>query len=780
MASVHAKFLENRKLTAWTALSFAAAFLFCIFAPAEAYYANSEEYWFSLGQLIGVCLPGFLMLFAVLEGTGLVLSARKAGDAVFALLLAVFVYFYIQGNFIPRDYGVLNGLKIDWNAYAGYGIASMAVGAACLTAGLVLLICFRDRMYRVGTGVCVFVLLILLFTLGTLMLQDGVKRQEEETIVTQEHAYELSKDSNLIVFVLDTYDAGYFEALLEQDGEHQKDIFENFTWYPDTLSAYPTTKAALPQILTGRWYENEEPYNDYVQRAWDESTVYRALRQEEYCAAGYTDASFLSEDETLLENTERGRYVIADRGAFAGSIVRLVLFNYMPHQLKHFFPVDTSVFRELKAAESGSPLFSADVVKFVRRFEEEGLNTDREGKSAHLYHLDGVHGPWTFGSALREDGGEYTATDEAAGNNELLAAWFQAMKEAGVYDSAAIVIMADHGCLAYDQNPLFLVKNAGERHAFAVSREEMSYEYLPQIWKALAEGKAVDEAFVLSCRPADGGRRFLYYSWDDAWKRTYMPGMEEMRCEGPAAEPESLKATGKSFFPGGENRRYRLGKTLEFISGRSAYPYVLYGFSYEAMMSEAMMAFDIAGKDRALTAEIEVTENSRPVPIAVYAGPRLIARLTFCHTGEPIRLLIPEGCIEDGQLKLRFVREDVGSEYAALTPSGVMLRRMKLSRAKAAGDIEAQLQSPRYEPGTVLGFTTEDPSGLVYVLGGFSNPEPTGTWTEGGEAALRLRLPEETAGDLTLRIGYASFHGEQRVRVLANGTPVAELTAAGE
>ena len=36
----------------------------------------------------------------------------------------------------------------------------------------------------------------------------------------------------------------------EADGEHQKDIFENFTWYPDTLSAYPTTKAALPQILT--------------------------------------------------------------------------------------------------------------------------------------------------------------------------------------------------------------------------------------------------------------------------------------------------------------------------------------------------------------------------------------------------------------------------------------------------------------------------------------------------------------------------------------------------
>ncbi len=772
---------DRRKLQAWTMLSFATAFLFSIFAPMEAYYANLDQYWFSLGQLLGVCLPVFLISFALMEGLGLLLSGKKAGDAVFALLLAAYVYFYIQGNFIPRDYGVLNGRAIDWDAYPGYAAASIAALLLCLGAGLALCLCFRDKLHAAGAGVCVFVLLVQLVTLGTLILQHGMKRQEEGTIVTQEHAFDLSRDRNLIVFVLDTYDAGFFAELLEQDREHLEDIFENFTWYPDTLSAYPTTRAAMPQILTGKWYENREPYEDFVAAAWEESPGFQALQERDYRVAVYTDPFYLSEDYTRYENTERGRVRIADRGEFARVLWRLVCFNYMPHQLKAAFAVDGTEFRDLKAAESGVPVFRQDTVKFARRFAEEGLSAEEGGNCFRLYHLDGVHDPATFGSALREDGGEYTATDEAAGNNELLAAWFQAMKEAGIYDSAAIIIMADHGRLAFDQNPLFLVKNAGERHAFTVSREEMSYEYLPRIWKTLAEGTAVNEGFVRACRPEQGQRRFLYYSWDDAWKRTYMPGMEEMLCDGSASEPGSLKPTGRSYIAEGEDRAYRPGSRLAFTEGRSAYPYVLYGISNGTLMQDAAMAFDLKGKNGDLTAEILLADSSIPGPLTVTANGVPVAEKAFSPGVGPIRVFIPEDCIDpDGRLELRFQRPESEADSAAMTPSGTVFREMRLRKAKRGESLEDCFTAFRYVPGTNAGFTRADPSGMEFILSGFSVPEEDGTWTDGKEAALRLRLPEETAGDLTLRIGYASFHGEQRVRVLANGTPVAELTAAGE
>ena len=772
------KIRNNRKLQAWTILSFATAFLLCVFAPMEAYYANLDQYWFSLGQLLSVCLPVFLIVFFALSAAALLLCGRKAGDAAFAVLLMLFVYFYIQGNYIPRDYGVLNGRGIDWGAYPGYAAASIVLLAACAAAGLLLYLRFRDQMPRVGSLLCIFVLLIQLVTLTALVIQKGIKRQEEGLIVTQEKAFALSKDSNLIVFLLDTYDAVYFHELLETDGPRQEEIFENFTWYPDTLSAYPTTRAAMPQILTGAWYENAEPYEDFTAAAWEENPVYQALTDQDYRVAIYTEPFYLSGDETMYENTEYGQYRIADRAAFARCLWRLVFFNYMPHQLKASFVVDSEAFSELKAAESGVALFSPDVVTFVRRFEEEGLSATYEGNCFRFYHLNGTHDPATFGRALQEDGAGYTAADEAAGNNEFLSVWFDAMKEAGIYDRATIVIMADHGHLNYDQNPIFLIKNAGERHAFTVSQEEMSYEYLPQIWEALAEGRPVDEGFILACQPEYGKRRFLYYSWDDAWKRSYMPGMEEMLCDGPASEPESLKATGRSFVPNGENHEYRLGTELEFRDGRSAYPYVLYGFSHLAMMSDARMAFDIQGDYGNLVVEIEAAEDNRPVPISVYAGERMIAECQFLQTGEMNRLFIPKDCVEDGHLELRFRRTDIGTDIAALTPSKVMFRRMKLSAANREGDIAEQILCCRYEPGMTVGFATEDASGLEYVRSGFSYPEKIGTWTEDREASLRFRLPEEQDGDLLLRIAYSTFDGAQRVQLSANGTEIADFTAA--
>ena len=140
--------------------------------------------------------------------------------------------------------------------------------------------------------------------------------------------------------------------------------------------------------------------------------------------------------------------------------------------------------------------FSTDVVKYAKRLKKKGVSVESGKKRFKFYHLTGVHSPYTFGKKLIEDKEmKYTVYDEAEGNFTILRRYFQQMKDNGTYDSSTIIILADHGELNYAQNPLFMVKNAEDRHEFTVSNSKMSWEYLSDLWKNLANGVKIDELF---------------------------------------------------------------------------------------------------------------------------------------------------------------------------------------------------------------------------------------------------------------------------------------------
>ena len=118
---------------------------------------------------------------------------------------------------------------------------------------------------------------------------------------------------------------------------------------------------------------------------------------------------------------------------------------------------------------------------------------------------------------IGSDKGTYDQNVQAS--MTILKQYLDDLKEAGVYDNTAIVVMADHGYWTYwddkllgRSNPLLAVKGVGEQHEMSVSEAPISYEDLQECFSRLLDGKSSDQVFDAS----EGDqriRRYLSYNY---------------------------------------------------------------------------------------------------------------------------------------------------------------------------------------------------------------------------------------------------------------------------
>lgn len=68
-------------------------------------------------------------------------------------------------------------------------------------------------------------------------------------------------------------DARFVTPMLEENPDY-REIFEDFTYYPNTVGAYPFTMMAIPHILSGEWFENQESFWDYNVNAFKNAPLF--------------------------------------------------------------------------------------------------------------------------------------------------------------------------------------------------------------------------------------------------------------------------------------------------------------------------------------------------------------------------------------------------------------------------------------------------------------------------------------------------------------------------
>ena len=496
------------------------SFLLFLYAPYELYLTNQLEFWFTAGQLLKPALLLFGGSFVLL--LLLLLVCRRAGEKAYTVLLAllwlVLLCTWIQGSYLTFDLPAMNGEEVWWG---GYPLdRAMSVGLWVVLGTAIFLLCRKlgpSRFQRAVLFGSLALCLLLTLTLGGLFLTTDLAAKENAVICTDADEFVYSSDENLLILVLDAVDGRAFSEVLARDPSYSE-IFEDFTCYTNAMGGYPYSKCSIPLILTGERYEAEQDFLDYERQAMQRAPLLTYLKEEGWSSRIYTDdpallASVSAED---YPNLTKDQPVFGSLAHSCKLVIKMTLIKHAPWDLKFLgYDLPGRLREHVVYGGGGANYFDWSDLLFYQSLQAENPLISMPEKCFKYLHLEGAHQPHVYDKNLNVLASS-PYRDVIEGNLTMLKLFLQRMKEAGVYDNTAIVLLSDHGSsnttdlVTLNQHTMLLIKGKNERHPFRTDDAPISYDDLQPALLLLLDGERSEELF-----PWQEGdvrtRRFLDY-----------------------------------------------------------------------------------------------------------------------------------------------------------------------------------------------------------------------------------------------------------------------------
>lgn len=546
---IGAKEIFKRLAPGWI-ISFVFCYMLFVYEPLMMYCTNKDDFWFDFGimfiPVISIFMMCFLTAAAVLTGLFFLsrIFSKEAKPYKIALLILfpTFIAFYIQGNILAGNLPALDGSEIDWSVYARDDIITLVIWIVLAAAMTFVLIKFDlDITVKYSAWISAVIFAMLTVSLVTTSVQNDLFKSKNNLISTSEMFNAASSDKNFYIFMVDSQSASEFTQVIS--GQEQfRHAFDDFTYYPDTLSAYAYTRDSVPFVLSGRLNKNEESFGDYSARALNDSALFKALDERDYEIYLYgSELAWYGKKNFTVKNNPNFDNVNMKFEEYLDAEMRYVWFKYLPYAFK-------------KAAGVGAMDFGRSVENFnwgndtlYNEFKEVPRLSKTSKPQFRFIHAEGAHVPFDMDENMnRIEGGTYLQKTTATA--KLIAAFIERLKENGVYDNSVIVVLSDHGYQPANApenyilsrfNPILLIKGAGEKHELAYSDKPVTYLDLPQAYIDLLEGKQSAELFPHAEYP-----RTRTVIWYEIYKEEHMV---EYQTDGKATEWDKFRQTGAVF-----------------------------------------------------------------------------------------------------------------------------------------------------------------------------------------------------------------------------------------
>ena len=510
-------------------LSLTFCFMLFLYAPLELYINNMEEFWYDAYLLFPFIIKDFFFFFGI-SLAGFII-AYLLGKILYEI--ALYGYFtcmiacYIQGNYMVSGLPPLDGTEINWALYRPETVKStimwVVVAVVCLAAFLILK---YDKVKKAVTYVSVFLVLILASTITVLSINGDIFTKKQYEKFNKVDQFEMSQDTNFVILLLDAVDEECFWQVWEQHPEYA-DSMRDFTFYNNAMSGYAYTDHSLPLIVSGEWYENQEPFSDYQIRIFKDSPFFDYLKQQDYTLSYYEDEYKFEVGvmDGAFHNLAYTQSSLWDVPLFNTRILKMVGMKYAPYLLKPrcWFNVDMLNNQEMSPKDEA--LFSWKNKDFYDDVKNDDI-TYVNGKRFKLIHLMGAHVPFYYDENVNEveDANYYTCIESSM---TVTMTYLDKLREAGVYDNSVIIVLSDHGYNiegdAVDtpqrnenetgrQHPILFVKGLNESHDFQVSGAPISYEDLVGAYYKLMDGAMSDDCFEYK-EGDQRERRYLLYKY---------------------------------------------------------------------------------------------------------------------------------------------------------------------------------------------------------------------------------------------------------------------------
>lgn len=537
----------------------AISFLLFLYAPVDLYCSNIDEFWFDFDVLLRMAVMMFGISLVTL--TLLYLLAAWIHPYLYriglAVGLAVLLITYVQGNFLVGNLPVLDGTSISWEDYSALQTESVILCIVVLTIVVLLFLLLKKQLFgKACMYISACLSLMLLVTAITEVFGSDALEPKLKLQISTKNEFVMSGEQNFVIFMLDAADSREFSYLLEQDPEY-RDIFADFTYYENTVGAYSCTRYAVPYILSGKWYECDTSFEEYMEDLYNTSPLIEELENRNYRIGLYEpDLHAQNNDVLRFDNIFEAEFKVKSYLGMARQELKLVGYRYAPYWLKKYCVLKQAAFDEQLEAGEGSGEITASMENrvFLDHLNAGGITVDDTENSFKFIHLEGAHSPYVYDAEVNiidESQGTYAQNMEASVT--LAERYLSALKKSGTYDNTAIIVMSDHGFnrdidnADMGDNPfmrqcgLLLIKGVGETHdTMQISEAPVSYEDLQEAYRRLLDGAWSDAVF--DCREGEHrDRRYLWYAVTD---EDYLV---EYQQTGYASDLSTMIPTGREF-----------------------------------------------------------------------------------------------------------------------------------------------------------------------------------------------------------------------------------------
>jgi len=800
--------------------------------PLQIAFSNLQDMEVSGGTLAVGALIAALVAF--LLGAGLLWLLEKAGfRRTVPLAIAAALMFWLHSAVLVWDYGVLDGTNIDWRAHRIAGVLELLLWIGLLTAAAM-----RPEIAR-RVGLKILPVLLLISTLGTgltvLNAPEAPSFHSYSLATGNQHLF--STKRNVIFLVLDAFQADVFAELLAMHPELAEQ-FEGFTFYRNAVAGFSKTYPSPALMLTGQYYENHEPLQQFLKRVYLEDSVSTKLVAADWDVGLYPYVNrTLYFDPAVASNIERETTENPALSQVA-ELLDLGVFRATPHILKRRvindhewrFRKAVSDWTEAQAVEAlsddslwRSPHRHHDV-RFIEELERNGrVAADRP--VFRYFHFLAPHAPFLLNENLemeRLEGGREGFRRHSNVALQLVDRMLEKFRELEIYDNAAIFIVSDHGGGEYgagvaeqyagramtanssaDINrmeqasglPLMMLKLPDAGGPLRISDAPVSLSDIAATLDALTigaggyPGKPVHEVGEEEQRQ----RRYLFYKFD-GWTDEYLPPMKEFVVDGFSWDAAAWHATGnvlrgevsptetETAAPG----FVETDKTLS-TGNKGEGQYVLgdgwWSGEKDFTWTRGRKSTLHFRFEKPLKGDVSVTLRLTPnlgkghvdhQKVIVRHDENVLDELKVTSYGNHT-VIVPVGAGGASEFDLEIEVPGAFSPASALASTDERVLGIGLFSVRVG-------TSARVWDGEEIHFGVSD-RGPSLLRKGWSESERTLTWTDGHEAQMHIPLSEELQGeDVELRFSLRPFVAppeleRQRVVVLANGEPVGDWVA---
>ena len=447
-----------KKLLPLVLLSIAAPITACVYGPFDIYSGNLGEFLFSLNDFLPYTLlfafgAAAIIFLALAFLEGIAFDIGCATVTWLSLMLFIqrnYLNMFIDGAFLAGDGNnsfefSVGGIIINTSIWilAGAAIITGAVLLRKKFTELVSTVVIVAMVALIGMQAVTFVIT----SLTTDTFVPVVERKEGQEILTYDNIEQLSSGKNIVFFLVDRFDANYYEAMVKNDPAFFDEL-DGFTHFGDYTSLYARTYPAVASILTGKDHDFNQSKDAAFESFYEDGGMLGVLKRYGYSINLYTEKGYVYNDASVMDGYVDNRlelveYSIDNNFALTRDMVLLSLSQYLPIAVRGW-----SSYMSTPTFNNHARYESVDGEMFmVNETATEGLKNRLESNdmcSVETYgqftfiHLYGCH-----------DISKYS-NENIRNTFDFIYYYLDQMKEMGLYEDATIIITGDHAAALSD------------------------------------------------------------------------------------------------------------------------------------------------------------------------------------------------------------------------------------------------------------------------------------------------------------------------------------------